>query len=288
MLNRAIENAQRKVEAHNFDIRKHLLEYDNVANDQRRVVYQQRNELMEAEEIGDTIAEMRHEVFTEFINRYVPPGSIDEQWDVPRLEKALEGEFGIALPLAQWLKEDESVHEEILRERILEAVDAHFRNKEELTGPQVMRHFEKALMLNVLDQKWKDHLASMDYLRQGIGLRGYAQKQPMQEYKRESFGMFTDLLDNIKREVIRILARVQVKAEEDVEAVEAKRRQEAQAQQMQFRHDEAGSPAAPPRPEAKEPPVPATYVREGRKVGRNEPCPCGSGQKYKQCHGKLA
>ncbi len=286
MLNRAIENAQRKVEAHNFDIRKHLLDYDNVANDQRRVVYQQRNELMEAEEIGDTIADMRHEVFTEVINRYIPPGSIDEQWDVPALEKALEGEFGIDLPLGQWLQEDESLHEEVLRARVLEAVDAHFRTKEELTGPQVMRHFEKALMLNVLDQKWKDHLASMDYLRQGIGLRGYAQKQPMQEYKRESFEMFTDLLDNIKREVIRILARVQVKAEEDVAAVEARRRQEAEAQQMQFQHAEARSATAPPPAAA--PPVPETYVREGRKVGRNEPCPCGSGQKYKHCHGKLA
>jgi preprotein translocase subunit SecA len=284
MLNRAIENAQRKVEAHNFDIRKHLLEYDNVANDQRRVVYQQRNELMDADEIGDTIAEMRQDVFTEVINRYIPPGSIDEQWEVPRLEKALEGEFGIALPISAWLAEDESIHEEVLRERILEAVEGHFAAKETLTGADVMRHFEKALMLNVLDQQWKDHLASMDYLRQGIGLRGYAQKQPMQEYKRESYGMFTDLLDNIKHEVIRILARVQVRAEEDVEAVEAKRRQEAQ---MQFRHDEAGLASAP-RPDAAAPAVPETYVREGRKVGRNEPCPCGSGQKYKHCHGKLA
>jgi preprotein translocase subunit SecA len=284
MLNRAIENAQRKVEAHNFDIRKHLLEYDNVANDQRRVVYQQRNELMEADEIGETIGAMREETFIEVINRYIPPGSIDEQWDVPGLEQALEGEFGIDLPLGQWLKDDESIHEEVLRQRTLEAVDTHFQQKEEQTGAQVMRHFEKALMLNVLDQKWKDHLASMDYLRQGIGLRGYAQKQPMQEYKRESYTMFTDLLDNIKHEVIRILARVQVKAEEDVEAVEAKRRQEAP---MQFRHDEAGSATAPP-PDAITPPVPETYVRDGRKVGRNEPCPCGSGQKYKHCHGKLA
>jgi preprotein translocase subunit SecA len=227
MLNRAIENAQRKVEAHNFDVRKHLLDYDDVANDQRRVVYQQRNELMEADEIGDTILDMRHSVFTEVVNRYIPQGSIDEQWEVPDLEKALEGEFGIDLPISDWLKEDESLHEEVLRERIIEAVDGHFSRKEELTGSQVMRHFEKALMLNVLDQQWKDHLASMDYLRQGIGLRGYAQKQPMQEYKRESFEMFTSLLDNIKREVIRILARVQVKAEEDVEAVEARRRQEA-------------------------------------------------------------
>jgi preprotein translocase subunit SecA len=277
MLNRAIENAQRKVEAHNFDIRKHLLEYDDVANDQRRVVYAQRNELMEATEIGDTILDMRHAVFTEVVNRYIPPGSIDEQWEVPSLEKALEGEFGIDLPLGEWLKEDEQLHEEVLRERIIEAVDAHFDRKEAQTGPEVMRHFEKALMLNVLDQQWKDHLASMDYLRQGIGLRGYAQKQPMQEYKRESFEMFTDLLERIKHEVIRILARVQVKAEEDVEAVEARRRQEAP---MQFRHDEARAAGAPP-PDAAAPPVPETFVREGRKVGRNEPCPCGSGQKYK-------
>jgi preprotein translocase subunit SecA len=290
MLNRAIENAQRKVEAHNFDVRKHLLDYDDVANDQRRVVYQQRNELMESDEIGDTILEMRHDVFTEVINRYIPPGSIDEQWEVPGLEKALEGEFGISCPLNEWLKEDEQMHEEVLRDRILESMDEHFERKEAMTGPEVMRHFEKALMLNVLDQQWKDHLASMDYLRQGIGLRGYAQKQPMQEYKRESFGMFTDLLDNIKHEVIRILARVQVKAEEDVEAVEARRRQEAP---MQFRHDQAGpaaaqaaAPGASPPPDAA-PPGPETYVREGRKVGRNEPCPCGSGQKYKHCHGKL-
>ena len=281
MLNRAIENAQRKVEAHNFDVRKHLLDYDDVANDQRRVVYQQRNELMEAKEIGDTVQEMRHDVFNDVIDRYIAPGSIDEQWEVPALELALEGEFGIHLPIGQWLSEDEHIHEEVLRSRIVDAVDEHFLTKEELTGPDVMRHFEKALMLNVLDQQWKDHLANMDYLRQGIGLRGYAQKQPMQEYKRESFEMFTELLGNIKHEVIRILARVQVKAEEDVEAVEAGRRKEAP---MQFRHDEAGMPPPPdPTPPAGSEP----YIREGRKVGRNEPCPCGSGNKYKHCHGKL-
>ncbi|MGD8347530.1 MAG: preprotein translocase subunit SecA, partial [Lysobacterales bacterium] len=239
MLNRAIENAQRKVEAHNFDVRKHLLDYDDVANDQRRVVYQQRNELMEAEEIGDTIAEMRHDVFDDIVARFIPPGSIDEQWDVPGLEQALEGEFGIEVPVGEWLKEDENIHEEVLHQRIVDAVDEHFTAKEEATGSEVMRHFEKALMLNVLDQKWKDHLASMDYLRQGIGLRGYAQKQPMQEYKRESYEMFTGLLDNIKHEVIKILARVQVKAEEDVEAVEEQRRSDAQ---MQFRHDAAATP----------------------------------------------
>jgi preprotein translocase subunit SecA len=283
MLNRAIENAQRKVEAHNFDVRKHLLEYDNVANDQRRVIYQQRNELMESDEIADTILEMRHDVFEGVISRFIPPGSIDEQWEIPSLEKALEGEFGISLPIADWLGEDENIHEEVLRERILKEVDGHFEAKEALTGSQVMRHFEKALMLNVLDQQWKDHLASMDYLRQGIGLRGYAQKQPMQEYKRESFEMFTELLNNIKHEVIRILARVQVKAEEDVEAVDAQRRRDTE---MEYRHDEA-SPAAGQEPQGAEV-TPQTYVRDGRKIGRNEPCPCGSGAKYKHCHGRLS
>ncbi len=204
MLNRAIENAQRKVEAHNFDVRKHLLDYDDVANDQRRVVYSQRNELMEAEEIGETIVNMRHDVFHDVIDQYIPPGSIDEQWEVPALEKALEGEFGVKVPVNDWLAEDEQIHEEVLRERIIETVDTHFQTKEEQTGTDVMRHFEKALMLNVLDQHWKDHLASMDYLRQGIGLRGYAQKQPMQEYKRESYEMFTELLHNIKLEFLTI------------------------------------------------------------------------------------
>jgi preprotein translocase subunit SecA len=259
------------------------------------VVYTQRNELMEAEEIHDTVVEMRHDVFEEVVNRYVPPGSIDEQWEIPALEQALEGEFGIEVPVDEWLESDENIHEEVLRERIIEEVDKHFEAKEQMTGPEVMRHFEKALMLNVLDQKWKDHLANMDYLRQGIGLRGYAQKQPMQEYKRESYEMFTALLDNIKHEVIRILARVQVKAEEDVEAVEEQRRSE---KQMQFRHDEAASPAAPPPgavppgqalPQGAQPEQQVeTFVREGRKVGRNEPCPCGSGKKYKHCHGKLS
>ncbi len=282
MLNRAIENAQRKVEAHNFDVRKHLLDYDDVANDQRRVIYRQRNELMEATEIGDEVVEMITEVFGEMVDQYVPPGSIDEQWDLPGLEKVIEGEFGIDLPVRKWLEQDSAMHETVLRERILEHVESHFRAKEELTGVEVMRHFEKALMLNVLDQQWKDHLARMDYLRQGIGLRGYAQKQPMQEYKRESFEMFTELLKNMKSEVVRILARVQVRAEEDVAAVERQKRSE---QNLQYHHDEASTPSAPPaRPDAL---VPDTYVREGRKVGRNEPCPCGSGQKYKQCHGKL-
>ncbi len=284
MLNRAIENAQRKVEAHNFDVRKHLLDYDNVANDQRRVIYQQRNELQEAEEIADTIADMRDEVISEVISQFIPPGSIDEQWDAPGLENALEGEFGLEVPVQKWIEEDDDIHEELIRERVMEAFDAMFKEKEEVTGAEVMRHFEKALMLNVLDQKWKEHLASMDYLRQGIGLRGYAQKQPMQEYKRESFEMFTGLLESIKHEVVRVLSRVRVTAEEDVEAIDAQRRREAP---MKFEHAQAGpatqGQAAPPAEEES----PATFVREGRKVGRNEACPCGSGQKYKHCHGKL-
>jgi len=282
MLNRAIENAQRKVEAHNFDIRKHLLEYDDVANDQRRVVYGQRNDLMQEEEIRDVILDFRDNVFGKLVNRYMPEGSIDEQWDVPGLEKALEGEFGIQVPISRWLRDDEDLAEVEVSERISASVAEHFDAKEAETGADVMRHFEKALMLNVLDQQWKDHLGNMDYLRQGIHLRGYAQKQPMQEYKRESFEMFTALLENIQHEVVRILARVQVRAEEDVAAVDAQRRTDTP---MQYRHDEAsavsdrqGGGTKPDEP----------FVRGGRKVGRNEPCPCGSGEKFKHCHGKLS
>jgi preprotein translocase subunit SecA len=280
MLNRAIENAQRKVEAHNFDIRKHLLDYDDVANDQRRVVYQQRSDLMELSDIQETILEFRENVFENVISQFVPPGSIDEQWELKALETALEGEFGISLPLARWVASEEVQNEEVLRNRILQAVTNHFEAREAQTGADVMRHFEKALMLNVLDQQWKDHLGNMDYLRQGIHLRGYAQKQPMQEYKRESYEMFSRLLETIQQEVVRILARVQIRAEEDVDAVDAQRRTEAP---MQFHHQEA--PSATGDPQAQEPVQP--FKRDGRKVGRNEPCPCGSGQKYKRCHGQL-
>ncbi|HSM68375.1 MAG TPA: preprotein translocase subunit SecA, partial [Xanthomonadales bacterium] len=283
MLNRAIENAQRKVEAHNFDVRKHLLDYDNVANDQRRVVYQQRADLMEVDDIKETIEEFRENVFNEVIDRFVPPGSIDEQWDGKGLETALEGEFGIQMPLTRWLASGEIQDEEALRSRVMQTVRNHFEAREAQTGSDVMRHFEKALMLNVLDQQWKDHLANMDYLRQGIHLRGYAQKQPMQEYKRESYEMFSRLLDTIQHEVVRILARVQVRAEEDVEAVDAQHRSEAP---MQFQHAEAAAPTAGPQPQAAAHPD-QPFVREGRKVGRNEPCPCGSGEKFKRCHGKL-
>ncbi len=279
---KAIENAQRKVEGHNFDIRKQLLEYDDVANDQRKVIYQQRNELMETEDISDTIKVLREEVVNELIDQYIPPQSLEEQWDVPGLEKALEQELGLQLPIARWLEEDDSLHEETLRQRILEALEQAYAEKEALAGSAVMRDFEKAVMLQVLDSNWKDHLAAMDHLRQGIHLRGYAQKNPKQEYKREAFEMFSAMLDNIKREVIGILSRVQVRAAEDVEAVEEQRRSRAP---RQYRHPQASALGGEAPEAAEEPRRPV--VREGRKIGRNEPCPCGSGKKYKHCHGRL-
>ncbi|MFO7764523.1 MAG: preprotein translocase subunit SecA [Wenzhouxiangellaceae bacterium] len=288
---RAIENAQRKVEAHNFDIRKNLLDFDDVANDQRRVIYAQRNELMEADDVHDYIEEMREEVFHDLVSRYIPPQSIEEMWDAEGLEKALEREFGIDAPIREWLEADDDLTEEGIRERVMARVEAHFAAKEAETGSDVMRHFEKAVMLNVLDQQWKEHLASMDYLRRGIHLRGFAQKKPQQEYKREGFEMFTQMLASMRFEVIKILARVQVRSEQDVAAVDEQRKRE---QPMEYKHREAaplekqsaaaqaGAGGGPAQPE-----TPQTYVRDGRKVGRNEPCPCGSGKKYKQCHGKI-
>ncbi|BAZ95027.1 preprotein translocase subunit SecA [Thiohalobacter thiocyanaticus] len=292
-VSKAIENAQRKVEAHNFNIRKQLLEYDDVANDQRKVVYEQRSELMGSEDISETIEQVRSDVVNQFIDNYIPPDSLDEQWDIPGLERALEDEFGQKLPVQQWLDEDHDLHEESLRQKILDELVAAYRHKEQLAGEQVMRHFEKSVMLQVLDQAWKEHLAAMDYLRQGIGLRGYAQKNPKQEYKREAFEMFTAMLERIKHEVVAILSKVQVREESDVQAVEEQRKQTAP---MQFQHAEADAlqgqepePAAAPAEAGGEGErEQAPFVRDGRKVGRNEPCPCGSGKKYKQCHGKLS
>ncbi|GAB4199613.1 MAG: preprotein translocase subunit SecA [Wenzhouxiangellaceae bacterium] len=282
-VSRAIENAQRKVEGHNFDIRKHLLEFDDVANDQRKVIYEMRNDLMSAEEVEDTVSQIRSDVIDSLINLYIPPGSIDEQWDVSGLEKAVEGDIGLQLPVRRWLDEDDKLHEESLREKIAKAIDQYFADREAVTGSDVMRHLEKAVMLSVLDQQWKEHLANMDYLRQGIHLRGYAQKQPKQEYRRESFEMFTDMLDSIKLEVIKILSRVRVRDEQDVEAVEEQRRREHQ--QMQYQHAQASSMGGDQQQANT---AGKTVEREGRKVGRNEPCPCGSGKKYKQCHGRLS
>jgi len=282
-VSKAIENAQRKVEAHNYNIRKTLLEFDDVANDQRKVVYEQRNELMETDDVSDIVDAIRSDVVNDLISEFILPGSMDDQWDVAGLEEALQREYAFELPVQHWLDEDDSLHEETLRERILDAVVAAYRDKEAQAGSPVVRHFEKAVMLQVLDTAWKEHLAAMDYLRQGIGLRGYAQKDPKQEYKKEAFAMFEAMLDRIKHEVISILTRVQVRAESDVEAVEEQRRSRAE---MNFKHAEAGamSEASGEEPAQEEQ---RPFTRTGRKVGRNEPCPCGSGKKYKHCHGKL-
>lgn len=286
-VSRAIENAQRKVEGHNFDVRKQLLEFDDVANDQRKVVYEQRNELMAAEDVSETITSMRSTVINDTISSYIPPNSIDEQWDVAGLEQALKEEYALELEISAWLEQDDSLHEESLRERIVEEAEAAYKVKEETVGEELMRHFEKAIMLQTLDTQWKEHLAQMDYLRTGINLRGYAQKDPKQEYKRESFSLFTAMLENIKHEVIRLISMVQVRAQEDVDAVNEQRRQTAdveyqheQAQQIGETEEQAAEQEAPA---AAQP-----YTRDGTKVGRNDPCPCGSGKKFKQCHGAIS
>lgn len=286
-VSRAIENAQRKVEGMHFDTRKQLLEYDDVANDQRGVIYDQRNELMASDDISEIIETIRVDVLNTLIDGSIPPQSIDEMWDVPGLENALEREFGLKLPIQAWLDKDTQLHEEILREKILDEMIVTYKAKEEEAGVSVLRHFEKAVMLQVVDGLWKEHLAAMDYLRQGIHLRGYAQKDPKQEYKREAFEMFSDLLERIKHEVISVISKVQVRAEEDVAAVEEQRRRHTE---MQFKHPQAGplSASGPEGDDIATGDEPRPFVREGRKVGRNEACPCGSGKKYKQCHGKVS
>ncbi|MDE2069979.1 MAG: preprotein translocase subunit SecA [Gammaproteobacteria bacterium] len=285
---RAIESAQRKVEAHNFDIRKELLEYDDVANDQRKVIYEQRNELLSAADLSGTISNISGDVINSVISGHIPPQSVEEQWDVAGLQEHLERDFGQKLDIQGWLASDDTLHEETLRQKIVDAFLASYKAKEEQTGAEVMRQFEKAVLLQVLDNLWREHLANMDYLRAGIHLRGFAQVNPKQEYKREAFIMFSDLLDRLKNDVVGILAKVQVRTQEDVAAVEEQRRR---ARAMQFQHAEAQSAVADgdSPPPAQAPPAPVTtFVREGRKVGRNEPCPCGSGLKYKQCHGRLS
>ncbi len=282
-VSRAIENAQRKVEGHNFDIRKQLLEYDDVANDQRKVVYEQRDELMATDDVSSNIVSIRESVINEFIDNYIAPESIDETWNVSGLESALKDEFLLDLDITGWLKSDDSLHEETLRQRIIEAAVSASQAKEEAVSSEVMRHFEKAIMLQTLDSHWKEHLAQMDHLRQGVGLRSYAQKDPKQEFKREAFNLFTSLMTNIKHEVISHISKVQVRTEEDVEAIEAQRRQ---AEEVELQHAETdGFTGEEATAEANEHAAP--IVRNGKKVGRNDPCPCGSGKKYKQCHGAL-
>ena len=275
---RTIENAQRKVEGRNFDIRKQLLEYDDVANDQRKVIYEQRNRLMEVEDISDSIQAIRTDVVNSVISLFIPPESIAEQWDIAGLETHLERDYGLGLPIQHWLDEDTAMDESKLRARVLEEFEKVHLAKVQQSGVEVMRHFEKAVMLQVLDSQWKDHLAAMDHLRQGIHLRGYAQKNPKEEYKRESFQLFSDMLDRIKHEVISIITRVQIREEQDVEALEAQRQAPSR---VSYNHPSATG-------DDTEDAEAQTVVRGAPKVGRNAPCPCGSGKKYKQCHGKLA
>ncbi|MCH9698918.1 MAG: preprotein translocase subunit SecA [Gammaproteobacteria bacterium] len=288
---RAIENAQRKVEGRNFDIRKQLLEYDNVANDQRRVVYEQRDELMASEDISETIKAIHYDVVKDIFESHIPPQSMEEQWDIKGLEEELESNLGLTVSAQTMLDQDDSLDDNGLYKQILKQAEDSYADKEQQAGPDVIRHFEKVAMMQVLDNAWKEHLAAMDHLRQGINLRGYAQKDPKQEYKREAFAMFQSMLDNIKQEVISIVSKVQVKADEEVVAMEQENRTDEAA--LEFQHAEAGSAldnpdmdgeqAAPALNEEQRP-----FVRESQKIGRNSPCPCGSGKKYKQCHGKLS
>ncbi|MFO1390179.1 preprotein translocase subunit SecA [Cellvibrio sp.] len=283
MVNNAIEKAQRKVEGRNFDIRKQLLEFDDVANDQRQIIYHQRNELLEAENIRDTITAIRADVVNELLLNHIPPQSIEDQWDIPGLEKQIEMDFGLHLPIAKWLEEDTQLHEESLRQKVIDEIQAAYDAKCERVG-DILLEIEKQVMLQVLDNCWKEQLASMDHLRQGINLRSYAQRNPKQEYKRESFELFQSMLNNVKRETVHLMARVEPITREQMEAMEQQRREELARQKMQLQHEQAASlTEAMPQPKLTQAPI----IREGRKVGRNDPCPCGSGKKFKSCHGAL-
>ncbi|EJL6338181.1 TPA: preprotein translocase subunit SecA [Vibrio cholerae] len=281
MLSRSIEKAQRKVEGRNFDIRKQLLEYDDVANDQRKVVYELRDELMSADDISDMIAQNREDVLNAVMDEYIPPQSLEDMWDIKGLEDRLKNDFDLPLPIQSWLDADNKLYEEALRERIIEQAVEVYKAKEQAVSPAVMRNFEKSVMLQTLDTLWKEHLAAMDHLRQGIHLRGYAQKNPKQEYKRESFELFEDLLESLKSDVITVLSKVRVQQQEEVERMEAQRHAQAEeaARHAQAQHASADDAE---QDESNQP-----MVRDERKVGRNEPCPCGSGKKYKQCHGQI-
>ncbi|MBT7168113.1 MAG: preprotein translocase subunit SecA, partial [Porticoccaceae bacterium] len=283
MVTNAIIKAQRKVEGRNFDIRKHLLEFDDVANDQRQVIYQQRNDLLEDDDISDIITNVRVDVTDQCISNYVPPMSLEEQWDVPGLEKVLATEFGIQLPIQQWLDEDSRLDETELRSKVLSQLQEAYVARYAHVGDQ-MREVERQIMLQVLDNLWKDHLASMDQLRQGIGLRAYAQKNPKQEYKRESFDLFGRLLESIKYDTIRYLCHIEVASQDDMDRLEQQRRKEQQNREYQHAQTSALAEQAGDAEAAK---ARQPILRDGPKVGRNDPCHCGSGKKYKQCHGKI-
>jgi preprotein translocase subunit SecA len=288
MVSNAIEKAQRKVEGRNFDMRKQLLEYDDVANDQRQIIYQQRNELLEADDISDMLKAIRADVVGDVVSEYIPPQTLEEQWDISGLEHRLESEFEVKLPIQQWLDEDRSVNESVIQERVYEAVDLAYEAKCALVGAD-MRKIERHIFLQVLDTLWKEHLATMDHLRHGIHLRAFAQKNPKQEYKREAFTLFQQMLETLKHDVVRFLSHLRLQQDENSEALEQQRREEQAKRAMEFQHAESSGlsveeDVSEPEQAAAQP---ETFVREAPKVGRNEPCPCGSGKKYKQCHGKL-
>ncbi len=293
MVSRVIENSQRKVEAHNFDTRKNLLDFDDVNNDQRKVIYAQRDELLDADSVKENVDGIRDDVIYDLVSRFVPPNSVDDQWDLPGLEATLVSELSLSLSVSELVKRHEELDAAGIVESVRQEVERHFHEKEEAIGSETMRALEKHIMLTVLDQSWKEHLARMDYLRQGIHLRGYAQKQPKQEYKKEAFELFSEMLEHAKREVVTLLARVRIRSEEEVAALEVQERQqmEAKLSQAQFQHQEAGGYSA--EEDAEQPsPVPngvpvMQVTRDIPKVGRNDPCPCGSGKKYKHCHGQL-
>lgn len=289
MVTNAIEKAQRKVEGRNFDYRKQILEYDDVANNQRTVIYTQRQQLLEADDIEDAIAGIRGDVIDDVISGFIPPQSMAEQWNIAGLEQNLESEFGVSLPIQHWLDEDKKLHEEPLRQKIIDALEERYKEKVDRFGP-VIRTLEKQIMLQVLDTLWKEHLQNMDYLRQGIGLRAYAQKNPKQEYKRESFELFQQLLDRLKHDVTRILFRVEPMSEEELAELERRRQEQAERERakLQLQHDEISQLDDSPQESEPQVTTEQPYVRQGKKVGRNDPCPCGSGKKFKTCHGKLA
>lgn len=286
MVTKSIENAQRKVEGHNFDIRKNLLEYDNVANDQRKVIYDQRSALLEAADVAEDVESFIYDVVDSTVDRYIPPGSLDEMWDIEGLTKHFKDEMGLDFDIQGWLDNDDSLHEETLRKKLLEEVRAVIKAKEDLIGDEAMRRLERDVMLHVLDTHWKDHLASMDYLRQSVGLRGYAQKDPKQEYKREAYEMFEDLLGKIKHDVVSFFTKLEITMPDEVEQIEEGLNLE-QETDLDFVHEQGGGALEPEEAEIK-PEAMKPFKRQVKKVGRNDPCPCGSGKKYKQCHGKLS
>ncbi|KTC65654.1 preprotein translocase, secretion protein SecA (plasmid) [Legionella adelaidensis] len=279
LVTKAIENAQRKLEGHHFDVRKQLLEYDNVANEQRKVIYSQRAEIMAITDPLDTIKAMREDVLSSLVDSYIPPASLEDQWDIKTLEQVLFEDFKVKASVKAWVDADPHIQTEEIKDRIVDLSVKEYEEKEKLVGRENLAQFEKSVILQNMDHQWREHLANMDHLRQGIHLRGYAQKDPKQEYKREAFTLFSMMLDNLKYEIVRILSAVQIRTEEDVEAVEERRRAE-QITRMQYIHDNEA-----PEEEVH---TSATFKRESRKVGRNDPCPCGSGKKFKMCHGKLA